>query len=113
MSSKLGLILSMMFVIMFFLFGVDLICIQYVYSDLDAKSISISYLISQNGGLSSALIDDIENTYSVTFSCKGNCNPSFGDILTFEISTIYSPLIISNTNMDIRISRTAMIGFYG
>ena len=45
MSSKLGLILSMMFVIMFFLFGVDLICIQYVYSDLDAKSISISSVI--------------------------------------------------------------------
>ena len=64
MSSKIGLILSMIFVAMFFVFGIDLICIQFIYSDLDAKSITISYLISQNGGLSSDLINEIEDTLS-------------------------------------------------
>ena len=38
MSYKVGLILSMIFVAMFFLFGADLITVQSVYSMLDAKA---------------------------------------------------------------------------
>ena len=113
MSSKLGLILSMLFVAMFFLFGVDLICIQFVFSDLDAKSISISYLISQHGGLDTEFIEEIETTYKVDFKCLNNCNPSFGDIVDYQISKDYSPLIISNEAMHITVYRSAAIGFYG
>lgn len=113
MSSKLGLILSMLFVAMFFLFGVDLICIQFVFSDLDAKSISISYLISQHGGLDTEFIEEIETTYKVDFKCLNNCNPSFGDIVDYQISKDYSPLIISNEVMHITVYRSAAIGFYG
>ena len=113
MSSKLGLILSMLFVALFFLFGVDLICVQFVFSDLDAKSISISYLISQHGGLDINLINEIEETYKVDFKCLSNCNPSFGDIIEYQISKDYSPLIISNETMHITVYRSTAIGFYG
>ena len=113
MSSKIGLILSMIFIAMFFMFGVDLICVQFVYSDLDAKSISISYLISQNGGLTTDLLYHIETNYRVDFTCTKNCNPNFGDILEYTISTQYFPLIISSSPMNISISRTAAIGYYG
>ena len=40
MSYKVSFILSMIFVAFFMLFGGDMICLQYVYSDLDAKSVS-------------------------------------------------------------------------
>lgn len=113
MSSKLGLILSMLFVAMFFLFGVDLICVQYVFSDLDAKSISISYMISQHGGLDTFLVNKIEETYKVDFKCLSNCNPKFGDIVEYQISKDYSPLIISNKDMHITVYRSTAIGFYG
>lgn len=113
MSSKLGLILSMLFVVMFFLFGVDLICVQFLFSDLDAKSISISYLISQHGGLDSELVNQIEDTYKVDFKCLNNCYPSFGDIVDYQISTDYSPLIMSNEVMHITVYRSTAIGFYG
>ena len=43
MSSKIGTILSMLFVVLFFLFGTDLLCLQYTYSELDSKGISIAY----------------------------------------------------------------------
>ena len=42
MSYKIGLILSMMFVALFFLFGADLITLESVYSGLDAKANNIS-----------------------------------------------------------------------
>ena len=113
MSSKIGLILSMLFVAMFFLFGVDLICIQFVFSDLDAKSISISYQISQHGGLDIEFINQIEATYKVDFKCLNNCNPLFGDIVDYQISTDYSPLIISTDVMHLTVYRSAAIGFYG
>ena len=113
MSSKIGLILSMIFVVMFFVFGVDLISIQFVYSDLDAKSISISYLISQHGGLDTDLINQIESEYKVDFNCTKNCNANFGDIIEYTVSYTYNPLIISSDEMILQISRTAMIGFYG
>ena len=48
MSSKLGTILSSIFIVIAFLLGCDLMSIQFIYSDLDSKSINISYLISKN-----------------------------------------------------------------
>lgn len=113
MSSKIGLILSMIFVAMFFLLGVDLICIQYTYSELDAKSITISYLISHNGGLNSDFISALEATYNIDFQCLENCTPSFGDVVKFSISTEYSPFILSPEPMTLKVSRTTTIGFYG
>ena len=56
MSYKIGLILSMVFVAMFFLFGADLISIQSVYSSLDSKANNISYLISRSGVIDEELI---------------------------------------------------------
>ena len=41
MSYKIGLLLSLVFVTMFFLFGADLISIQGVYGMLDAKANNI------------------------------------------------------------------------
>ena len=49
MSYKVSFILSMVFVVMYFLFAGDMISLQFIYSDLDAKSVTISYLISENG----------------------------------------------------------------
>ena len=49
MSSKIGTILSLIFVSIFFIFGIDLLTIQVAYANLDSKAISISYLISKRG----------------------------------------------------------------
>ena len=57
MSYKIGLILSMVFVAMFFLFGADLISIQSVYSSLDSKANNISYLISRSGVIDEEFIN--------------------------------------------------------
>ena len=112
MSYKLSFILSMIFVVSFFLFAGDLICLQYIYSDLDAKSISISYLISAHGGLDEHFVRDIEDRYRIEFVTADNYLPLFGDEVTYVIATSYKPLIISQKKMTVSVERTTVIGYY-
>lgn len=112
MSYKIGFILSMIFVAMFFLFSGDLISLQYIYSDLDAKSVSISYLISEHGKLDGPFIRGIERKYGVNFVTASNYMPLFGDEVTYVIATKYKPLIMSQDQMTVSIERTTVIGYY-
>ena len=113
MSYKIGLLLSMVFVTMFFLFGADLISIQSVYSSLDSKANNISYLISRSGIIDEDFINYIETSYYVDFDCSLNLSPTFGEEITYSISTKYKPMIIDKKEMTITISRMTVVGFYG
>ena len=113
MSYKVGLILSMIFVALFFLFGADLITLESVYSTLDAKANNISYLISRNGVINDDFIKQVERTFLVRFDCPKNSSPSFGDEVVYTISTTYRPLVISKAEMTVAIQRMTIIGFYG
>jgi len=112
MSNKIGLILSFLFIVIFFVFGVDLISIQYIYTDLDTKAITMGYWISKTGSLDPSFIKYLENKYDVTFTCLDNCSPSFGDVVEYKVSKIYTPIILSKDPMDIAVKRTAVIGYY-
>lgn len=112
MSSKLGLILSMIFVTLFFAMGLDMICVQVIYNDLDSKSVAISYQISQYGTINNEIKSSIESKYKVRFTCIDNCSPKFGDVVTYQIAKDYRPIIIKDELMTISIERNAVIGFY-
>lgn len=112
MSYKISFILSMVFVAMFFLFSGDMISLQFLYSDLDAKSVTISYLISDHGMLDGDFISYIENKYNVDFVSADNYYPLFGDEVTYVLATDYKPLIMSKENMRVSIQRTTVIGYY-
>lgn len=114
MSSKIGLILSLIFVAFFTLLACDMMSIQYIYGDLDAKSTSIAYLISKNKLVDDSLIETIEERYSVMFTCTSNCNNiQSGDVVTFQISKTYKPIIISKQTLTICVNREAIISYYG
>ena len=113
MSYKIGLILSMIFVALFFLFGADLISLQSAFSVLDAKANNISYIISRNGEIDDDFIYYIETTFHVDFVCELNHAPTFGEKITYQISSTYSPLVISQEEMIITVERMTIIGFYG
>ena len=97
---------------MFFAFGIDLICVQFIYNDLDAKSVAISYKISEYGTIDKTIKSNIESTFKVTFTCTSNCSPIFGDVVTYTISKNYKPIIMDSRDMVITIERNAVIGFY-
>ena len=113
MSYKIGLILSMIFVALFFIFGADLLTLESVYSSLDSKANNISYLISRNGTIDDEFINYVENTFFVTFDCPKNQSPTFGEKIIYQISTTYHPLVISKEEMTISIKRMTIVGFYG
>ena len=113
MSYKIGLILSMIFVALFFLFGADLITLESTFSVLDAKANNISYIISRNGVIDDDFINYIEATFSVDFECPKNPSPTFGEKIIYQISTGYYPLVISKQEMTITIKRMTIVGFYG
>ncbi len=112
MSYKISLILSMIFVAMFFLLGIDFIGLQFAYTELDQKAITISYLIAQNGNLLPSFINRIEITYDVEFICNTNCTPAFGDVVEFTLIDEFNPIVISNDTIDVSIKRTSIIGYY-
>ncbi len=112
MSYKLGLILSLIFVAGFFLFGVDLITLQFTYSDLDAKAVTIGYLIAKHGTIDTNLEENIERDYNVSFTCLSNCTPKFGEIVSYKISRPYDSLIIFQGTKNIEVIRTTVIGYY-
>ena len=113
MSYKVGLILSMIFVALFFIFGADLLTLQSVYSSLDSKANNISYLISRNGTIDDDFINYVENTFLVDFDCPKNQSPAFGEKIIYQISTTYHPLVISKQEMTVAIKRMTIVGFYG
>ena len=112
MSYKISLILSMIFVAMFFLFAGDMVSLQYIYSDLDAKATTISYLISKHGTLDDDFLNYVESKYRVDFVTADNYSPLFGDEVTYVIATEYKPLVMSKNIMTISIQRTTVIGYY-
>lgn len=113
MSYKISLLLSSIFIVLFFAFGVDLLTIQFVYTDLDAKSTSISYLISKRGSLDENFIAYIEEDYHLDFVYSGNPNPAFGDVVNYTLSKSINTIVVSKEPMNISISRQAIIGYFG
>ena len=112
MSYKVSFILSMVFVVMYFLFAGDMISLQFIYSDLDAKSVTISYLISENGTIDDSFVEYVENKYEIDFVYADNYAPLFGDEVTYVIAKTYKPLMMSKDVMTISIQRTTVIGYY-
>ena len=112
MGSKLGTIISLLFVAMFTLLGADTMSIQYIYSNLDSKATNVAYYIAKNG-VTNATVNFIENEYNVTFTCLKNCGAAVGSSVDFKISTKYKPIILSKDELTLSVTRQAIIGYYG
>lgn len=112
MSSKIGTLLSFIFVAMYFVFGIDLVMLQFVYSDLDAKSVTISNLISQQLNITAEFEANIETKYSVSLTILNEEEPLFGDVIDYIISVDYDPIIISSSTMTLQVKRSTVLGYY-
>lgn len=113
MSSKLGMILSMIFVIAFLLLGADMMCMSAAYSQLDSTSITIGYLLSKHGKVDKKYINELEETYHIKFLTISPSSPSSGDVVDFVIYQNYDPIILSGDPIQLKASRSTIIGYYG
>ena len=111
MSYKLSLMLSMVFVVFFSLFAVDLIAIQNTYSLLDSKSINISYFLARTGDTSLEAISYLQRSYDVKFKLHSSSQPAFGDDIIYSISTTYNPIVLGDP-MEITVKRMTVVGYF-
>ena len=111
MASKLGFILSLIFVIQLLLMTGDIAIIQAKQTQLQAFATTIGQRISLEGGLNQTMVDWATDE-GFTLSCLRQCQPQFGDTLTYQLEVVLTPLIISNNPMSLRIVRHAVIGIY-
>ena len=113
MSYNLGMIMSMILVIAFFLLGGDMIALSYAYSNLDSSAITIGYLIAKEGRVNDDFISRLEETYHVTFANISPANPAVGDVVDFVIYRYYDPLIMATEPIKLEASRSTVVGYYG
>lgn len=113
MSSKLGAILSFIFVVMAFLFSFDMITVQFTYSDLDAMSVNISYLISRSSKIDYKFRVYISERYDADFICEKEGVTTFGEEIYYVLEKTIVPLIMSTESMTVSVKRSAIVGYYG
>lgn len=111
MSYKLSMMLSLIFVVIFSLFAVDLIAIQNTYSLLDSKSINISYYLARSGDVTDDSIAYIEREYNVDFILLSDNRPRFGDYIKYQLQKTYHPISGFNA-INITLERMAIVGYY-
>ena len=112
MAYKLGLILSMLFLVQLFVFTGDLMSIQIIYTNLDAVSVVAGNLISSRGGIDDEIVNLVYNETGGTIVAVGDETPMFGAIYEYKISREFSPWVMSSEPMEISVVRSVVIGYY-
>jgi len=116
MSAKLGTMLSIFMIFITFLFGADLVMMQYIYTDLDSLSINASYLIAKNGYITESIKDNFLAMYKVNIypDPSNDLEQSYkeGDYYKFTLEKSYDPIIISNSTINLKVNRMTIINFY-
>lgn len=111
MSNITGLLLSITLILPTILFGVDLLNIGQLQTSLEARATIVSYQISNTGGLRQTLIDEllIDNIH---ITCHQMCEyVTVGELITYDLITYYSPIILSADPVEIVVTRTTIVGY--
>ena len=112
MSSKIGLLLSLVIFTMFFLLSVDVMAIQYHYSDLDSQSVTIGFEIAHLETLNDENIEVLEEKHHVIITNISNKTPDYGEVIYYTILREYKPIIVSKEVMELKIERSSVRGYY-
>jgi len=112
MSYKVGLLLSMLFIIQIFVFAADLMSAQIIYTNLDAVSVTAGNIISSKGGITEDVRTLVAEQAGATIVALGDETPLFGSIYEYKISKPYSPVFFASTNREIAVVRSVVIGYY-
>lgn len=111
MAYKWSMLLSLVFVFQLLLMSGDIATTQVIHGHLQALATQVSQSISLSGRITVELEQWVE-AKDINLTCISSCTPLFGDTLTFTLSQMYTPLIMSNHPMQISVTRYAVIGLY-
>ena len=108
MSYKLGMILSIAFMMAVLLLSGDLINVSIIKNSLNALGLTVSYRISSAG------TEQLIHSYGATFKLEDGERTAFriGDTVTFYLEKDYDPFVLQKQQMRISVRRSAVIGYY-
>jgi hypothetical protein len=112
MGSKLGFILSLLFLVQLFAMVGDLMSIQFIYTNLDAVSVTAGYLISTKGQITNEVIELVKNEANATIEQIGDSPALLGSTFEYRISKPYNAMIINQKAIEIAVVRSVVIGYY-
>lgn len=111
MGSKIGFILSLLFVAQLFSIVGDMMSVQFIYTNLDALSITVGTLISKSGKITDYVVELVKENNATIEQIGGN-NGLIGTIYKYKIAQSYKPIIIKQDYMEIAVTRSVVIGYY-
>ncbi len=112
MGSKLGFILSMLFLVQLFALVGDLMSIQFIYTNLDSVSVTAGYIISSKGEITSEVIELVQRETGATIKEIGESSHMIGQIFEYKIAKNYKAIIMSKEEIEIAVIRSIVIGYY-
>ena len=112
MGSKIGFILSLLFVAQLFVFASDFVAIQFIYTNLDAVSVSVGYEISKKGGITQEVIDLVREEANAEIEQIGDSSQRIGELFQYRIFREYQSFTLMDKPTEISVVRSVMIGYY-
>ena len=73
----------------------------------------IAYHIAKNSRIDGDFVSSLSSRYKVEISLDPTQSVNYGDVVKFVVKDKFNPLIISNSEMVVAVSREAVIGYYG
>ena len=113
MSYKLGLLLSLTFLMSLLLMSGDLMNVTIVKNALDSLATTVGYRISRDGRVTNATLDLIAS-YDAVFTLESGTATSFriGDTVIYTLTKDYDPFLLKKETMHIGVRRSAVVGYY-
>lgn len=113
MSSSIGLIISMLFVAITFLFGGDLLTLQAAFTALENAADDIAYVVAYTADFSQDRVHELELEYNVEVTPEGDYGGAYGDMVSFYVTGSVSNLFIMGNSYSMSVKRVTILGSYG
>ena len=113
MSYKLGLILSLAFMMAVLLLSGDLMNVSIIHNSLNALGLTVSYRIAMDGRLSAdtkSLIEEYGAT--IVFPLGEATSFRIGDTVDYYLEKTYDPFVLRKEPMRISVRRSTVVGYY-
>ncbi len=111
MAYKMGLLLSIPFLMMVLLLSADMTDIAIIKNGLDAVALTVGYRIAYEGRLSQETIDFV-SSFGADISLETSFTPRIGDTVIFSLSKEYDSLVVSKDPLTIVVKRSTVVGYY-
>lgn len=111
MGNLVGVLFSFLMIIPVIVLGIDLYGLTSEQVALETMATIISYRISKEGGVRQQLISELASE-GVELICLSTChNVSVGQIVKYQLFDYYTPILISENDISVSVTRTTMIGY--